>query len=837
MLGIDIKVDTKQVKDAKQHIEMLNRSLNDTQALGDLNIGDDGLPLASQRIKEMAEQVRRLQALSRQGTSKGGVLDPKQFQEANEHMRRLNASVQDYAKTITNVRNEMKQLAQAQADMRRAGQANTPEFKTNRDKMRQLQEERRELEAQERQIRRLGAQGSSAATDISGMGQAQQQGGWSGMKKALGWGLAAAGGFSLLGFLSQSRAKYQQSVGHEATLSARGISGGYGDNIGVGIGPLEQMALLESISQSTGMSGKKAGKAANLSGAFARAMGVDPNQAAGVYGTMYGATGNADYGTGALGMMGEAIKKGLDKARMTELMTLVNRNTQTTAQAMGGSGASGGQVGAATALAIEALKASQAGAGYGQFAKSAEFSNIMQNGMKGAGTTAGDIMLFKAMGGYGGQMDFEKIHSLNKMKQGGFLERPDVLQDIIGQMSGSPMARAGQLESYFKSWGIDGKGSEQMIKMFDSGFLGKLTAALKGGKSIESLKTSDPALYKEYKQQASGLNGMDKLAREAERERLHLEAGEKLNEALGSLEDAVMKLASSMMKSETFERLIKSVDKTGTSLESLVEMIKNPTETASKAAGSATSEAAINIMETGISPLRGGLQALGWKPPKDMKSKKTAYEEIIQSASMPGFGRGFSSIDPNLLKAVIKQESGFNKNAVSSKGAIGLMQLMPGTASDMGVKNPYDPEQNIKGGAKYLKSLISKYNGDVDKTLAAYNAGSGNVDKAVKTAKQKGGHWTTYLPKKSETLPYISAVKKNYEEFSGHVSRDTGIDYGVEAGGATQRRQGANMASSHSSYAVEEQKKTNTLLERIAELMERQREILRGQQPLPVAKR
>lgn len=83
----------------------------------------------------------------------------------------------------------------------------------------------------------------------------------------------------------------------------------------------------------------------------------------------------------------------------------------------------------------------------------------------------------------------------------------------------------------------------------------------------------------------------------------------------------------------------------------------------------------------------------------------------------------------DLLKAVARQESGFQTNIVSSAGAIGVMQLMPGTATYLGVTDPYDPEQNIMGGAKLLAELINRYNGDLSLTLAAYNAGAGAVDK------------------------------------------------------------------------------------------------------------
>ena len=111
-----------------------------------------------------------------------------------------------------------------------------------------------------------------------------------------------------------------------------------------------------------------------------------------------------------------------------------------------------------------------------------------------------------------------------------------------------------------------------------------------------------------------------------------------------------------------------------------------------------------------------------------------------------------------LLKAVAKAESGFNPNAVSYCGAQGIMQLMPATAAYLGVEDAFDPEQNIMGGAKYLSNLLKTYQGDVTLTLAAYNAGSGNV-------KKYGG-----VPPFKETQNYI---KKISEYLNQNISLDT----------------------------------------------------------------
>lgn len=128
-------------------------------------------------------------------------------------------------------------------------------------------------------------------------------------------------------------------------------------------------------------------------------------------------------------------------------------------------------------------------------------------------------------------------------------------------------------------------------------------------------------------------------------------------------------------------------------------------------------------------------------------SDRSALEALVEDQAQK------IGLDPSLVKAVVKTESAFNPKAISSAGAQGLMQLMPATAQDLGVRHTLDPHENVEGGTRYLKSLLNKYH-SVPMALAAYNAGPGAVDKY-------GG-----IPPYSETQNYVNRVLSYQHQYA-----------------------------------------------------------------------
>lgn len=146
-----------------------------------------------------------------------------------------------------------------------------------------------------------------------------------------------------------------------------------------------------------------------------------------------------------------------------------------------------------------------------------------------------------------------------------------------------------------------------------------------------------------------------------------------------------------------------------------------------------------------IPPDRDPLKAPTGRHNPDAQGRYKDLDPIIHEAAA-AYG-----VDPDLIKSVIKVESNFNPRSTSPKGAMGLMQLMPGTAREMGVQNAYDPPENIRAGTRYLGMLLNRYEGNVTMALAAYNWGMGNLERRP-----------AQMP--LETKSYIKNVTRRYEQ-------------------------------------------------------------------------
>ncbi len=164
-------------------------------------------------------------------------------------------------------------------------------------------------------------------------------------------------------------------------------------------------------------------------------------------------------------------------------------------------------------------------------------------------------------------------------------------------------------------------------------------------------------------------------------------------------------------------------------------------------------------------------------------SARLNLDDVITAAS------GRHRLDPDLVQSVIKAESGFNVRAVSPKGAQGLMQLMPGTASQLGVPNAFDPQANVEGGTKYLRELLERYDFDLIKALAAYNAGPQRVEKF-------GG-----VPPYYETRAYVARIVRDFNKKKAAEKKTT---TGAPKGSAAKKSPQPTSSTAHAQRARKE---------------------------------
>ncbi|WP_050978652.1 lytic transglycosylase domain-containing protein [Edwardsiella tarda] len=310
------------------------------------------------------------------------------------------------------------------------------------------------------------------------------------------------------------------------------------------------------------------------------------------------------------------------------------------------------------------------------------------------------------------------------------------------------------------------RGAMKLAENAGSGILrGGLATAKVGAKALRALGPVGAVV-------GAGLSFADE---EGQREAFGLKDGQKVGmqkklaytavDTLsgGGLAFDAMNAAGSGLKAMGFEKVGSALESVDTSTvskaldsgidtlsDTLSGVFQNPMGKLAQLAQWADSKITGKTIE-GQYPGDGSLKGIKARDNADKRLEQ--YDPVFEE-----MGKKYN-VDPTLMKAVAKQESGGNPYATSGVGAMGLMQMMPGTAKDMGVANPYDPAQSIEGGTKYMAQLLKKFNGDTSLALAAYNNGPGNVNKALKaTGGNSYGDIAASMP--AETRNYVPSIEQ-----------------------------------------------------------------------------
>jgi hypothetical protein len=436
-IGIGINVDARQVAAAKVSIEKTKDALQHLGEPVEL-AGKTGLKETSVLVKRLSDDINRLKGIAFSSDKQGGLLNAKQFQEAATISAKLGKNMADFAaqvgkvrQEITKLKGEIKTLDQQEYNSDSPQERSKIEAKRRQVQRRLKQQQKRygQLEGQEDQFQ---GEFNEYTTDVqnSGMEKQQPRSGL-GIKKALGYGAALLGGFSIMSFLQDSMAKSGAMDVARTDLSKRGANYGFGGATGLGFSPVEEAMLADSLSRRTGWEGKNAQTGTTTSMQFARTFGIEGEAAASFMGGTKTATGmNADeYKSYMRAIKTIASDKGtVESGRIEEYMKV---NQQILTQVSGSSGGAG--VGKETSDFIAALQGklwSQGGVG-----QNSGIISGLNNSIASGGSSKGQqLFMWNAFGGQdakglGGYLDIKE-----RMEEGASSRN---IRDVIKRMSDS----------------------------------------------------------------------------------------------------------------------------------------------------------------------------------------------------------------------------------------------------------------------------------------------------------------------------------------------------------------------------------------------------------------
>lgn len=723
-IAIGISVDTAKLVDAKKMILDLGKTLEDVSRHSSPSSGLNAKTEVSDLVNEMMAAMRKIETINFNAGKNGG-LKIGQSDTANSLLDKFKKDAAVYDHVLGDIGKSLDALYEKKRKLESIPFTASTWEKAQEELKAVNREYSEKVSGYEKMQTRFDTRVDHARARV---GQSEREidaqqtlpsgGGLGGLGlgKILGGAATVFGGFSFLSFLNQSRQEFRRMSDLEATMATRGI--GFERGLSpYGFTPLDEADTAMALHKVTGYKGMASARAMER---FARSAGVDVGTGIGFAGNAYSYSGMGPEKEGRLMDVLVSLKEGSKDRRIEEILKIINTNLGAVFGAQGGKALSDSQIGNVLATTMSMYNRG------GTMGNSSDLFNTMQGGLRmGGGDTAAELMKWQVMGGFEGPMTASKMIEMQRMQDQG-LNDPQMrsrAMAMIAKMPGRANQNLALQRMLFGGFNKQGGANiaDTILDLYGTG--GVLTGAgdptTQGRKYRDYIsgKHLDPAIAKDVGRLVGAwLNtpGAKVQSRKAQADLLHLGAGEGLERAFGKFEDVALSTADDLLSSGFTKTAIDGID-------------------------------------------RGGAAAIA-------STRGFHADPLIRDVAKR------VGIDPEFLRAVVGNESGFNPKATSPKGARGLMQLMPETAKAYGVRDIYDPKQNLTAGAKYLKALLDKYEGDTGKALAGYNWGPGNVDRQGMAS----------LPR--ETNDFIAHVNRDWSGRRSEAPKEAAPIIGTEDG-------------------------------------------------------